>query len=125
MDASPYVYQPNTNQDLDHATEIICSSSSILLKDGCKSICLSTQYQPRPRPCYRNYMFFHKHTPKGWMQVHMFINPTSVSVGPVPTIFDSSTKYESTKYPTQPRAVAVQPRPRTCKGLYVLPHKNS
>jgi hypothetical protein len=55
------------------------------------------------------------------MQLHMFINLISVSFGPVHTKFNSSTKYESTKYPTQPRAVvAVQPRPRPCYRVYMI-----
>jgi hypothetical protein len=46
------------------------------------------------------------------MQLHMFTKPISVLFWPLHTIFYSSTKYESIKYPTQPRPVAVQPKPR-------------
>jgi hypothetical protein len=90
------------------------------LKDGFKSICLSTQYQsvschyilyyivptmnlmkwqteprpeapqPTPRPWYKVYVFFLIHTPKGWIQVHMFINPISVWFWPLHTILYSS-----------------------------------
>jgi hypothetical protein len=128
----------------------VLQSLYVLLKDGIKSICLSIQYQshfshyiqnaivanmnlmkwqnqprtvavqPRPRPCYRIHMLFRINTLKEWMQVHMFTNPISVLFWPLHTIFYSSTKYESIKYPTQPSPVAVQPRPRPIKRVNIF-----
>jgi hypothetical protein len=59
-------------------------------------------------------MFFLIHI-KGWIQVHMFINPISVTLLQLPTIFYSSTKYESNERtnPTK-TSIAPHPSPRPC-----------
>jgi hypothetical protein len=152
MDASPYVYQPNTNQDPDHATEIICSSANILLKDGCKSICLSTQYQSRfglyilylivpPNMNQRNIqlnqgpeqsnqdqdharvcMFFLIKTPKGCMQLQMFIDQMLVAVWPLHSKWYSR-KDESNEMTEPTKTISTQTKNQTMlQSLYLLPH---
>jgi hypothetical protein len=65
-----------------------------------QGIYLSAKYwaccsgQLRPIPCYKDYWFFLIHTPKGWIQLHIFSNPISVSFRPLRTKCYSC-KYES------------------------------
>jgi hypothetical protein len=100
-----------------HSKCYSCKYESNEMTEPTKSQSTST----KPRPCYRVHnMFFLIHTPKGWIQVHIFTKPISVSFRPLHPIFYSSTKYESIKYPTQPRPVAPQPRPRPCDRVHMF-----
>ena len=57
-----------------------------------------TAVAPQPTTCYKVYMFFLINTTKGWVHLHIFTNPISVSFWPLHTcILYSSTKYESMK----------------------------
>jgi hypothetical protein len=70
---------------------------------------------------------FLMHTPKGWIPVNMFTNPISVSIWPLHTIFDNSTKYESNDIPSYPTySPSTQAKTQTVvQSLYVLPSTNS
>jgi hypothetical protein len=58
--------------------------------------------QPRPRLCHKVHIFFLIHTSNGWIQVHMFTNPISVSFWPLHTIIFTSTKHVESNVITHP-----------------------
>jgi hypothetical protein len=80
---------------------------------------------PRPRICFKVYMFFGIHTPKAWIQVHMFINPIAVSFWPLHTIFYHS-DHESNERTNPTKTSSTPSKTQTeLQSLYVFPNTYS
>jgi hypothetical protein len=97
-----------------------CSGHYIL---SCKheSIDITDPTKTRPRPCYRVYLYFLIQAPKGWIQVHTFINPISDLFWPFLNKCYSC-KHESDDITDQTKSRSTPTKTKTLlKSVCVLP----
>ena len=81
MEPSPYVYRPNTSPFIAHNMLKYIVPHNNLMKGPRRQRPVTPQ--PRPRPCYKFYMFFLIHTTTGQNQIIMYTDPISVHLLPI------------------------------------------
>ena len=81
MEPSPYVYRSNTSPFIAHNMLKYIVPHNNLMKGPRRQRPVTPQ--PRPRPCYKFYMFFLIHTTTGQNQIIMYTDPISVHLLPI------------------------------------------